>query len=224
MKIRSLKFWGRLCAESLGIAIGISLVWLLFMGASSSEYPGDIGRALAELLPLYSYYLLMTGALVLIIMGITYFQVYFPVVLSMNATRKSIAVGILGCMLGIVAGVLLIAAGIWRLIPGEISASGWKLMPLFTGALLIMAAGGLFLGAVVGRWGKVGLIMAAVLFGLIGGGAGMSVALFDKNVILKLVQKFMNMEFHLFAAAGIILFAAVSIFVLRATRKMEVRA
>lgn len=224
MKIRSLKFWGRLCAESLGIAIGISMVWLLFMGLSSGEYAGDIGRTLAEWLPLYCYYLLMTGALVLMIMGITYFQVYFPVVLSMNATRKSIAIGILGCMLGIAAGVLLLSAIIWRLVPGEISASGWKLMPLFIGALLSIAAFGLILGVAVGRWGKAGLIMTGVLFGLIGGGAGMSVALFNKSVIMELVNNFMNRNFHPLAVAGIILFAAVSLLVLRATRKMEVRA
>lgn len=224
MKMKSLKFWVRLCAESLGIAIGISLFWLIFVGFGSGGYWGNIGYAFSELLPLYSYYLLISGALVLMIMGITYFQVYFPVVLSMNATRRSVAAGILGCMLGIAAGVLVIAAGIWCLVPGDISSSGWKLMPLFTGALLIIAAIGLLLGIAVGRWGKGGIIMAAVLFGLIGAGAGMSVALFDKNVIMKLIQNFMDMDFHLFTAVGIILFAAVSILVLKAVRKMEVRA
>ncbi|MDO4305485.1 MAG: hypothetical protein Q4C77_01510 [Eubacteriales bacterium] len=223
MTMRSVKFWGRLCMECLGLSLGAALVWLLFVGAGSGELFGTAGEILAGVLSLYPYYLLIVGAVLTAVMGMTYFQVYFPVVLSMNATRKSIARGIVGCMAGLVVGLLLISSAVWRLVPGEISSSGWGLMPLFTGILFLIAALGLLLGAVAARWGKVGMIMAGIMCALVGAGAGMTVALSDKGII-EFVTSIADGDFKLLAAAGVVLYLAAGVFVSRSLRKLEVRA
>lgn len=222
MTVRNIKFWGRLCLESLGLSIGASMVWLLFMGAGSDVHFRAGGAGWAGILSLYPYYLLIVGVLFAVIMGATYIQVYLPVVLSMNATRKSIARGMFGCMTGIVMGILAISAAFWKLIPGDISASGWKLMPLFTGMFFIMAAVGLLLGVAAVRWGKVGIIMAIIMCALAGAVAGMTVALSDKGIIEYLISV-ADGDFKFLAVVGIALYLAVGVFAAKALRKLEVR-
>ncbi|MDO4337832.1 MAG: hypothetical protein Q4C91_07060 [Eubacteriales bacterium] len=223
MTVRNIKFWGMLCLETLGLSIGASFVWLLFMGAGSSGVFTADSAGWAGILSLYPYYLLIVGALIVLVMGISYIQAYLPVVLSMNATRKSIAGGIFGCLSGMVIGILLISAAFWRLIPGDISASGWKLMPMFTGIFFIIAAVGLLLGIAAVRWGKVGIIVATIMCALAGAGVGMSVALSDKGLI-EFVVSAADGDFRLLVVVGIALYLAVGAFAAKALQKLEVGA
>lgn len=223
MTMKSIGFWGRLCMECLGLSAGGALVWLLFMRAGSGTLFRTEGEGLAGGFALYPYYLIMVGAVLAAVMGMSYFQVYLPVVLSMNATRKSIARGIVGCMTGIVVCVLLISLVVWYLVPGDISASGRRLLPLFTGALFLIAALGLLFGTVALRWGRIGTILAAIMCALAGAGAGMTVGLSEKG-IMEFVMDAAKGEFKLAAVGGVILYAAVGIFVSRSLRKVEVRA
>lgn len=220
--VKSIKFWGRLCIEWIGLSAGASFLWVLFMGAGSRDFFGNKSESLVDLIQLYPYYLLIIGGFFAVIMGITYFQVYFSVVLSMNATRKSFARGICSCMGGMVVGMLLISAVIWRMVPGEISSSGRKLTALFAGALFIIVAISLLLGVVAIRWGKIGMIIVGIICALTGAGAGMTVAL-SNNGITDFFIAVADGNFKLLAIAGIILYLAVSIFVQKATQKLEVR-
>lgn len=223
MTMRSIRFWGRLCLEYIGICAGGAIVWLLFMGAGSGDFFGTGNEGILSLAELYPHYLLLIGAVVVLIMGINNFQVYFPIVLSMNATRKSIAWGIVGCMAGTVLGIVFISAIIWGLVPGDVSSSGWKLMPLFTGVLFIIAAFSLLFGVAAIRWGKVGVIVVMIMCALAGAGIGMAVALSDKG-ILEFLDSIADGDFKLLAAAGIVLYLAAGIFVAKAIRNLEVRA
>lgn len=221
--VRNIKFWGMLCLEYLGISAAGAFVWLLFMGAGSGEFFGTGNEGILSLAELYPYYLMLIGTVVVIVMGINNFQVYFPVVLSMNATRKSIAGGIIGCTAGTVLGILFISAIIWGLLSGEVSSSGRKLVPLFAGALFIIAAIGLLFGVAAVRWGKVGIIVVSIMCALVGAGAGMAVALSDKGIV-EFLNSIADGEFKWIAAVGIVLYLAVGIFVAKAMRNLEVRA
>lgn len=227
-KNRNLKFWCENCLEILGIAAGGALIWFLLISAGTVEYTGNIGKVLLEQLEVYPYYLLITGALVVAILGVNYFQVYFSVLLSMSVTRKKIIRGILISTAISVLGILAIAGIIWKLVPGDISASGWTLMPLFAGALFLAAAFFLILGAVLYRWGKYGVIVLTIIYMLIGACAGMAFALsgfeFIKDKLGDAVQMLTKGNYGIATCAGVAVYLAAGLFIAKATSKMEVRA
>lgn len=224
MKMRRIKFWITCCLQILGCSAGAALLWFLFMSAGTREYSGSIVGAFWDTLALYPYYLLMAGAFLTAMLGVNYFQVYYSILLSMNATRAHIAKGIIATMLGIPLGILFLAGVIWKLLPGDISFAGWNLMPLFIGALLAVSALFMTLGVVIFRWGKNGVIFMIIVGMLIGAGAGAVFALSGSNLIVKFVTACSGGNFGMLAVAGILLYAAAGIFVTRATRKLEVRA
>ncbi len=226
MKMRNLKFWGRLCGQSLGIIVLGSLAWFLFAAVGGRKYAGEAEVMFLDALETFPYYLLLTGSVILLVMGTTYFQVYLPLVISMNAARKSTAIGLAGCIFGIVAGILGMCAVIWWLTPGDIARSGRILMPLLTGGLLLTAAFGLLMGMLTNKWGKAGLIIMAICFVVLGAGAGMAVALTDGDKVESSFRflSMVNEKVGLMFLAGIVVYLLVSILIIRYIRKMEVRA
>lgn len=227
MRKRNIRFWLGNCLEVLGTAAGGALVWFLVISAGTVEYTGNIGKALLQELEVYPYYLLITGTLILSIIGINYFQVYFSILLSMSVTRKRIVRGILISTAGSVLGILSAAGLIWKLVPGDISASGWSLMPLFTGALFLAAAFFLVLGMVLYRWGKYGVIILTIVYMLIGAAAGMAFAFsgsgFVKDKVINTILSLTKNGFGPAAFAGMAVYLAAGLFIVKAASKMEVR-
>lgn len=224
MKIRNLKFWGRLCGESLGLLLAGTIVCFLFVYVGGKEHMGEIGEMFSVSLALLAYYVLIVGSFMLLIMSISYFQVYFPLVITMNVLRKNAAIGLTGCILGTVAGILGICALIWRLTPGEIAEGGWALMPVFAGGLLLIAAFGLFMGMAVVRWRKAGIVMMSVIFGLFG--AGVAIVLMNNEEVGGFFSflSSLNEKVNLLLLVGIGIYLLVSILIVKAVRKIEVRA
>lgn len=209
---RTLSFWGRSCMEGLGLSLAGGAILLVFMAFGQGFF--ESGDNIAFLLSLSPYYLLVSGGFCVLAMTIGYFQVYFPVLLSMNAIRKHIALGIFLFETGMIAALILLCALVWTVVPGDVSQSGMKILPLLCGLLLTGAAFGTILGAVIARWGKIGvLIFIGFMFVLGGIGGAFAALLCFTNVefLLHFSQTAGNMEFRfiwIILAVGIILYAA----------------
>ena len=104
---RNVKFWGKNTLGSLGISLAGAAAVLLFLVAAGTDYSGQEGL-LSYLTQLFPYYLFVAGVFVNSILAISYFQVYFSVLLSMNVTRKEITLGILGSLTGCNLEILLL--------------------------------------------------------------------------------------------------------------------
>ncbi len=215
---RSLRFWGENWLETMGISLGAALVLMLFWGFGKSY------ENMQEMAAMYGYYLIAAGGFIVFLVGVTYYQTYFSLLVSMNATRKQVARDILINVAAMILGVTVLAALVWTVVPGELSEKGLELLPLLGGVLFIAAAFCVALGTIIAKWGKVGMIIFAVVCVLIGGCAGSSVA-FLGGEILETLEKIKISEsiFRIVAAAGVLLYAAAGIFSVTATRKTEVR-
>lgn len=221
MTVRHLKFWGKCWLENMGVMLGAGCIMFLFVAMGSADISS--GGGLGELLGLYPYYLLLAGIFVTV-MTMNYFQVQFSILLSMSVTRRSIIKGMLICVTASVLGPLALAALIWRLVPGDVSASGWELLPLLAGVLFLSAGFFLSLGLAVFRWGKNGAIVLMIVGVVVGGctGLGFSI-LFDKGMML-VVDALTGHDFTLAAVIGIVVYLAAIVFVSVASRKLEARS
>lgn len=226
-KMRKVKFWGKSSLQCIGMSAVAALLMYLFYGIGPSGYSGNMETMLTEVLSLYPYYLLISGAGLMLILCLSYFQTYFPVFLSMNATRKSVIGGIMGSMAVTGAVLLLTAALIWRLTPGDIAESGWKLLPLFTGLFFGVTAYCITLGVVLIRWRSKGvllMILNTVVIGVIAGfcyGAASNKNMMEMQFLSLLTAAEGN--FLPVTALGIVLYLAAGFFAAVATSKLEVR-
>ena len=124
--LRNVKFWGKNTLEILGISVAGAAAMLLFLGVAGTDYSGQEG-VFSYMAQLYPYYLYIAGMFLNVILAVTYFQVYFSVLLTMNVTRKTIVAGIFGSLAGNILGIMALIQLIWRLFPGEISSDGLRL-------------------------------------------------------------------------------------------------
>ncbi|MCI6005849.1 MAG: hypothetical protein SOY73_04575 [Blautia sp.] len=222
LKMRRLKFWFKNSLEIFGISVGMAVFWMLFMAAGNREFTGSIVSMGWQLFPLFPYYLMLAGFFMTAITGVSYFQAVFSVLISMGATRKQSICGIYFSTGGAILGILAAAGLIWKLIPGDISVSGWQLMPAFTGVLFSAAALFLIIGAVLARWGKIGLILLGVVYLIVGGFAGATFVLSNGSAVMKILSVHLDKSIIIAAFVGIVLYLATGIFILRVTRKLEV--
>lgn len=231
--VRSLRYFGKNTLLWLGIAAAGAAIMLLFCGLSKVEYSGGAGEMIEELLGLYSWYLVTMGGIVILVLCINYFQTYFSVLLSMNATRKMIVAGILLSIAGLIFGILLLAALIWGLTPGEMSDTGIFLLPLLAGVYLIGSACFLVMGVALIRWGKLGwIIFFALLFLLAVLAGAVVVSLGDVTAAQPGGEAILQFAwadgramtvFGVVIAAGVLLYLAAGAFVFAVTRNQEVR-
>lgn len=234
--MRSLRYFGKSTLQGIGISAAAAVVMMLFWGLGIVEYTGDMRGMMEEIFSLYSWYLLIAGGFVIVMLCINYFQVYFPVLLSMNATRKTIVIGILLSIAGMILGILLLAALLWKLAPGDVADGGIFLLPLIAGVYLIGSACFLVVGVVFSRWGKLGWILFFALALLIG--VLITVIMMKQGnvtMIMMEVETFPQSDgaawpggraagvFRTVIAAGILLYLAAGAFVFAVTRKQEVR-
>lgn len=219
---KSLKFWGESFLEGIGISAACAAVLAVIQVGRGDFSEGIVGLAL-EVLSLYPYYLFLAGVFVMLMEVIGYFQAVFSILVSMNATRKSVARGITGSVGATILGLIIMAAVIWMLVPGDISEAGLKLLPLLTGILCIMTAVFLIFGGVSVKWGKTGKIIMTIFCVCMGAIAGFTFAMNGDPELVELLMKLAKGNFVPVMVIGIVLFLASGIFVEIMTRKMEVR-
>ena len=220
---RNIKYWGRISLENMGICLGLSLVLMIFFAAGSFQYAeGGIFGDLQIALFLYPYYLALAGGFYLFISTATYFRSYLPVLLSMNATRSRAVLGLVFHVAAMVLGITAVSALIWMTALGkEAGAAGF--LPVLAGALLLMGAAGLVLGAVSARWGTVGTVIVLVVCAAIGGMFGAGVALSGTEKVVQVLETIAEARFLWMLALGAAAFVLAGAFALALNRKMEVR-
>ena len=224
MTKRSLKYWLVNWLETIGVSVGIALLVVLFQLGGSIDFTSGVKDAILIQISLFPYYLFAVAAFVIMMTSVGYFQVYFSTLVSMNATRKEVAGGILGVIAANIVTVILMTAIIWKIVPGDIASGGNKFLVLFAGILFLAAAVSLVIGLVIVKWGKVGGIIFMLVCVLCGACAGFFAAsgMFGKlvDLIISLLLKF---DLWWTLVAGLAAYALAGLFIIMCTRKMEVR-
>lgn len=226
MRMRNLKFWGKNFLESMGIALGMTLVMLLFYGMGQNM---STKTRLLVGLGVLPYYLFLSGAISIMMIIIGYFQMIFSVLVSMNATRSSVNKGIFFSEAAVIVTITALGGLIWKVLPGDIASDGMKILPLLCGVLFAMTGAGMILGAIIIKWGKIGAIIATVVFLAVGGVGGAGFALTVSADIMKAFQVLGSIladgrtVVWAVLAAGVIIYIISGVFTAFATKKMEVR-
>ncbi len=219
--MRGIRFWGRNFLECLGLSLGIALVMNLFLGFGDINIGGQgIGGVLLEELPMLPFQLIAAGAIVIMMVTASYFQLYFSILLSMNSTRKAIA-GSIWLTTALVVLALLAAAGvIWKLLPGEAAEAGMRILPLLGGGLFLESAAIIVIAVVAVRWKKAGVTILTICALVCGGCAGAWMVLRKEAL-----EVLLRLSFHFYPvfAAGVVLYLMAGIFLRISTKKLEVR-
>ncbi len=214
-------FWGRNILEEMGVIIGGAIFLLLV------QWFGRSPKALTDILLGFPYLLLMVGGFLTLIMVLSFFQMYFPVLISMNVTRSAAAAGIWLSQGGVALLLSALMALIWKLVPGEEAAMRLMAMPLFGGVILAMIAVCVILGAVFVRWGKIGGIILFLVCITGGMAVGVFVALNAGEGFLELQQMtyvdLAGIKGGSVLLAGVLLYVVSGLFSWFVTRNAEVR-
>ena len=221
--VKSLRFWGKNSFACIGISAGMALIIFLMraMGVEPAS-GGGFGEAMLELLPFYPYYLSFAGLFIMLMAGIGYIQFYFPVLVSMNVTRKTVFRDFM-IFFAVTALCLMILTGLlWYLIPGELSAMGLEVLPFIFGTLLMGGAFGMIFGVINFKYGTLGVIILMAVGGILGAFIAMSVMtdahfrFLNGLSIGKIVWGAV--------AAGLLIYVFSGIFLAIQIRKLEIRA
>lgn len=221
---RIVKYWGIQVMEIVACSIGLAVAMMAFQMFASNSNVLLEGVTWIFLFPIY---LLVMGAVTVMIFGITIFQTYFPVLVSMNVTRKGAAGSIILAQSAASLVVLLLAAVIWSFAARSGGEDVGGMLALSAGIFFMVAAAGILFGTVVIRWGKIGIILTMLIFTVLGGIVGASVATLGGDRFLHL-QKLLvediagNNFFHVLLA-GVLVYAAFGVFAVFATRKVEIK-
>ncbi|MEY8427205.1 hypothetical protein AALA00_05665 [Lachnospiraceae bacterium 46-15] len=220
----SVKYWGRMWLEYTGVSMGIALALMVFLAGGRVIYPGDgINGTLQTICVLYPTYLVLSGIFILTIGTVSAFQTYLPILLSLNATRRGSVWGILGYNAGCVLAITAVIALFWLMPLSEVENVS-ELLLLILGILLMFGGVGVLMGAVVGRFGKKGMIISAIFCTVLGGGFGGMVAVTAKkpgSIFMELLMNFQPL-WVLILGAGVYVLAGTAAMML--IRKMEARA
>ncbi len=230
-KTRRLWFWGKLILEAFGISAAIAGVCLLVSamgGLALDETRGVLWEGLLR----FPVYLWLCGAFCISVLTLSLFQSYANAMIAVTATRRSVTAAIL---LQAAVEVLLITAAmavIWSFVPSPEERSHLLsyVMPA-CGVLFVVAAVFVIMGALSCRFGKIGLIIAMVLYALLGAAAGFMAAMTsggDEPMFVGslLAGEFVNMaiQYGWVVLVGSLLFYGVSsAAAMMMMRRMEVR-
>lgn len=234
--MRGVRFWGKNCLVCIGytaaLTLAVTVLRLLTVPVHTEQGEALLAAsALPYLLQVtafaFPYMLLVIGVVSMILYVFGYFQTYFSLLISMNVTRRAVVGGLWLSVAGIIAGTMLLSALVWLLTPGEASKAGLTLMPLLTGAFLLLAAVFLLLGAVWSRWGMkrtllvlLLVIIAATLAGIVLAHTGLRMGIGGPQEITGLLRK--QIGFGLLVA-GTVSYVLAGLAALRFTKKTEVR-
>ena len=159
-----LKDWVKTALQYSGIVVGASLLYGVLME------PTD----LKMMMNMMGTYMLMFGAAMTMLFGITVYKVMLPVSLGFGSTRKEAFVG-MQCFRLIYCAIVTAVALLVFLLNGEIGMAEFKpLAPICIGLMPLFGALGAVLGIIGNRFGKstmavvsaVGaLLVMGILFG-----------------------------------------------------------
>ena len=97
--MNKVKYWGKHYLENLSIIFIVAILLMFFIATGAVEVSGGMSDLILESLGLLPYYLCFAASFSVLMVGVGYFQSYFPVLVSMNVTRKSVINGIMVCLL-----------------------------------------------------------------------------------------------------------------------------
>ncbi|MCD8338317.1 MAG: hypothetical protein LUD18_13825 [Lachnospiraceae bacterium] len=156
----SLQFWGQILLQMLAMSFCIGIAWCVLLPLLNGELNGTGGNWLSDLLRSFPRYLLMAGAVCSWVYPSTLFQNYYPVLISMNATRRRAVLGIwlcTGAEVMLLSGFMALCASLGI---GEIAM---KWLPPVFGVVMSVAALGVLIGILI-LWNRVvWIIFIAVL-------------------------------------------------------------
>lgn len=222
--MNKVKYWGKHYLENISIIFIVAILLMFFIATGAVEVSGGMSDLILESLGLLPYYLCFAASFSVLMVGVGYFQSYFPVLVSMNVTRKSVINGIMVCLLCVILTVLLISAMIWYFIPINDTKLNIQMLMLFGGIQFIAASFSLLGGYVIARWKKIGTIVMVCMGLLVGGSVGASVSIFGDVGIVELftdlVEKF---QFTWVLVLGMVVYLIVGIFIRLSTSKLEIR-
>lgn len=223
-EIVKFRFWGKNWLQSMGAALGGGFLFLAVYVIGSSDYSGGVGRMLFDSFQVYPLYVFLIGDVVMAILGITWFQTYYSVIVSLSATRRETVTGIAAVEAATAVGIAGFMAVFWAVIPG--GGKYLSMMPLFTGIIFVVASFAMVLGVAVVRWKKLGVLLSVILYGSCGMAFGITIGMIDNDAgdIWKL-QVFDGTAFWpvLLAGAGVLLYLLSCVFAVVAMRRSEVR-
>ena len=225
---KAFRYWGNNWLEFMMYSLAAALVMFLLESTGMVNEGGN--KFLQEVLDHFPYFLIAGGAIILFMIGISYFQVYFSVLVSMNCTRRSTVLRILCSMVSLILGILALCGVIWFISGSEEATQGLIWLPVAAGILLSVAASSIFLGTIITRWGKIVTIIVTIIFVcicLVGGfmlGVWMATGefeLFDGSFLQTMPG---NLFGAVFVALGFLMFVTAGIFSAVVLRKMEIRS
>ena len=100
---------------------------------------------------------------------------YVPLVLAMGSTRREAFWGFLLCRLAVVVVAVALSLLVWIFVPGDVARDGRKLLPLLSLILLLAASLGSLMGLLYQKWRGLGVVLLAIVCGIVGGGCAMLV-------------------------------------------------
>lgn len=222
-RLRILKYWGIQILELAGCSIAFAVAMMVLQLLTS-------GSEIMDTMPLgllFPIYLLVIGAVTIMVFGISLFQVYFPTLVSLNVTRKSAAGSIVLAQGAASLVLMLLAAALWGIGAKKSGAETMGLLMLFTGIFFIIVALGILFGIVLIRWGKIGVILLVLIFAAAGGVLGFFVASVGGDVIVHmqswLIEDAAGKNFFPVFGAGVLSYVISGVLAVFMTRKAEVR-
>ncbi|MCD8397275.1 MAG: hypothetical protein LUD12_08865 [Lachnospiraceae bacterium] len=213
----SLQFWGQMLLQMLGLSVGIGIVWCLLIPILNEEV--SLGSYLPDLLQRAPGYMMLAGGVCAWIYPSALFQNYFPVLVSMNVTRRQVVLGIWLCngvLVWILLGVQALCAHL------GMGAFDREWLSLAFAGCMAMAAMGILIGMLV-LWSRVAW---AIAIGVLSIGTGFIVGLCCG---MELKLPILNAAFWqggravMLSAAGAGLYLLAGVVAMAVMRKIEVR-
>ena len=209
--------WVRIAVTILLMTMGFALFYALIMWFSTGT----------DAMPfvMIPYYLVLGGALFVLIMGITANKCYLPVCVSFGSTRRDAIFGLQIMERLPAMAVILISVVVCMIFRNDVTRGFMALwLPMFC---LLICAGSLggIIGCIGVRFGRIGMILSVIIFimcgmagGFIGGfTAGGGVFSFGLNIdISKLIT-------IISAILAVVLWAVELILMTRILKKYEVK-
>lgn len=223
MRGRKVKYWGKLLLQYIGISLACAMGLMILFGGGNLALTGNGREILQTVCVLYPVYVILVGVFLMVVGTISQFQSYVPVLLSLNATRRSVTAGIF-LSTGGLALVIAAVAGLFWLSPASGMENAAEGMAVTAGALLMFGAFGMFMGAVAARWGRKGIIVTTIVAALTGGIFGGGIAVLGDQTAATVQDFLLHLNAVWILVSGIILYVLAGGAVLLALGKLEVRA
>ncbi len=168
MKMRGIRYWGRIWAETVGITVALGVILYVFTGMDMG-FRGD-GNLFGSVISLMAWYLIISSAFVTFIVIVSCFQQYIPLTMSFGSTRRSAVMGTLLPGPGSSAVSLAVAALLWAAAGDDIARSGLHLLGAVGGGLLAADGIAVLFGIIILRCRRITFVL--MFMGLLIGAAG----------------------------------------------------